>query len=259
MGRAQQLFRKAARTAQVHIPLLRELGKSAEHRWRRLTRAAHDRELDGLRLIEVPAGALFLDVGANRGWATHSIRTLCPQARIQGFEPNPEMARRIARLYRPPDALHQVALSDRTGEVPLYVPTYRGLAFDGLASLSEAEARRWLSPDTLFGFDPGCVGIRRITVRTATLDSFGDDPFFIKIDVQGHEHEVIAGGLATIASSRPIIFAESQVLDIARVLGLLSPWCYRVWRFDGTFRAGEVSEENVYLVPESKAGLIRPS
>ncbi|MGK9230654.1 FkbM family methyltransferase [Inquilinus limosus] len=256
MDRAR-LFRKVARTAQVHIPFLRELGKSAEHRLRRLTRATHDPELEGLRLIDVPGGALFLDVGANRGWATHSIRILCPHVRIEGFEPNPDMARRLAHVYRPPDALHRVALSSQAGELPLYVPMYRGLAFDGLASLSETEARRWLSADTLFGFDPRCIGIRRIAVRVATLDSFGIDPFFIKIDVQGHEYDVIAGGLATIAASKPIIFAESQVLDIARVLELLSEWDYQVWRFNGAFRAGEVSEENVYFVPKSKAGLIR--
>ncbi|MFE0756874.1 FkbM family methyltransferase [Inquilinus sp. NPDC058860] len=252
-----RLFRKVGRTAQVHIPFLRELGKSAEHRLRLLTRAPHDRELQGLRLIDVPSGALFLDVGANRGWATHSIRTICPHVRIDGFEPNPEMARRIAHAYRPPDTLHTVALSNRAGEFPLYVPTYRGLAFDGLASLSETEARRWLSRDTLLGFDPKCVGIRQIAVRVATLDSFGLAPFFIKIDVQGHEYDVIAGGLATIASSKPIIFAESQVLDVEKVLELLSEWGYRVWRFDGARQAGEISEQNVYLVPESKIGLIR--
>ncbi|WP_225769749.1 FkbM family methyltransferase [Inquilinus sp. Marseille-Q2685] len=254
-----QLFRKIGRTAQVHIPFLRELGKSVEHRWRLLIRAPHDRELDGLRLIDVPGNALFLDVGANRGWATRSIKAICPNVRIDGFEPNPEMARRIAHLYRPPDAFHMLALADRTGEFPLYVPSYRGLAFDGLASLSETEARRWLSRDTLFGFDPRRMAIREIAVRVTTLDSLGLDPFFIKIDVQGHEYDVIAGGLATIASSQPIIFAESQVLDIEKVLGLLSDWSYQVWRFDGAFRAGEISEQNVYLVPASKIGLIRAS
>lgn len=256
MGLAQSV-RKVGRTAQVHIPLLRELGKFAEHQWHLLTRTAHDDDLEGLRLIDVPGGARFLDVGANRGWATHSMRTLCPHVRIDAFEPNPEMIRRIAHAYGPPHALHRVALSDHTGECPLYVPIYRGLAFDGLASLSEQEARRWLSQDTLFGFDPKHLEIRRISCRVTTLDSFGIDPFFIKIDVQGHEYDVIAGGVATIAASRPIIFAESQVLDIEQVLNLLSEWDYQVWRFDGAFHPGEVSDQNVYFVPESKAGLIR--
>jgi len=249
-------LRKVGRTAQVHLPVLQEPGKFVEHHWRVLTRTAHDRELGGLRLIDVPGGALFLDVGANRGWATHSIRTLCPHVRIHAFEPNPAMAHRIAHLYRPPDTLHAVALSNRSGEFPLYVPVYRQLVFDGLASLSATEARRWLSSDTVFGFDAGHLEIRQLACRVTTLDSFGIDPFFIKIDVQGCEYEVISGGLATIESSRPIIFAESEVLDVSRVLELLSQWNYEVWRFDGTFHPGEISPHNVYFIPASKRGLI---
>ncbi len=256
-GVLARLFRKLGRSAQVHIPLLQEPGKFVEHQLRLLTRTAHDRELEGLRLIDVPGGALFLDVGANRGWATHSIRTLCPQVRIQAFEPNPAMAHRIAHLYRPPDALHRVALSNHAGEFPLHVPSYRGLVFDGLASLSETEARRWLSKDTLLGFDSRHLAIRQLACRVTTLDSFGIDPFFIKIDVQGREYEVISGGMATIAASEPIIFAESEVLDIEKVLQLLSKWSYQVWRFDGRFHPGETSPRNVYFVPESKTGLIR--
>jgi FkbM family methyltransferase len=251
------LLRKVGRTAQVYLHALQEPGKFLEHQWRVLTRTAHDKELSGLRLIDVPDGALFLDVGANRGWATHSIRTLRPHVRIHAFEPNPAMARRIAHLYRAPDTLHAVALSNRSGEFPLYVPVYRQLVFDGLASLSETEARRWLSEDTVFGFAAGNLEIRQLACRVTTLDSFGIDPFFIKIDVQGCEYEVISGGLAAIDSSRPIIFAESEVLDIGRVLKLLSKWNYEVWRFDGTFHPGEISPHNVYFIPESKRGLIR--
>ena len=256
-GVLARLFRKLGRTAQVYIPLLQEPGKFVEHHLRLLTRTAHDEELEGLRLIDVPGDALFLDIGANRGWATHSIRTICPHVRIEAFEPNPAMARRIAHLYSSPDALHGVALSNHMGEFPLHVPSYRGLVFDGLASLSETEACRWLSKDTLFGFDSRHLAIHQIACRVTTLDSFGTDPFFIKIDVQGREYEVIAGGLATIASTEPIIFAESEVLDIEKVLELLSQWSYQVWRFDGRFHPGETSPRNVYFVPESKTGLIR--
>lgn len=251
------LIRKAGRTAQTYMPFLQEPGKFIEHQVRLLTRTAHDKELEGLRLIEVPVGALFLDIGANRGWATHSIWTINPQARIVGFEPNPVMARRIAHLYRAPNAFHNVALSDQTDESPLYVPSYRGVVFDGLASLSEMEARKWLSKDSLFGFDPKYLEIRKVTCRSVPLDRFGLSPFFIKIDVQGLEYEVISGSLATIALSQPIIFAESEVLDIAKVLELLSKWHYQVYRFDGRFHLGEISRRNVYLLPKSKIGLVR--
>jgi FkbM family methyltransferase len=252
----EQIIRKIGRTAQVRIPMIREIGKWAEHKLRLLTRTAHDPELEGLRLISVPPGALFADIGANRGWATHSFRILHPHVRIHAFEPNPGMADRIAHLYRPPDALHAVALSDRMGEFPLYIPVYRGLAFDGLASLSEEEARRWLNAETLFGFDPGRLEVRAVACPVATLDSFGIRPFFMKIDVQGFELEVISGGLGTIAASEPIIFAESETLDVTEALRLLAGWDYSVFRFDGRFHRGETSRRNVYFLPASKIGLL---
>lgn len=250
-------IRKAGRTAQVHVPFLQEAGKFAESRLRRLTGKAHDSDLEGLRQIQVPEGALMLDIGANRGWAAQSMWAICPSARIEGFEPNPVMVKRFARLYARKGELHAVALSDQPGEFPLYVPVYRGVMFDGLASLNENEAKNWLNAETLFGFNPARLEVRRIPCRVTTLDSFGLKPFFIKIDVQGREYEVIAGGIGSITRSQPIIFAESETLDIGKVLELLSPWGYQVLRFDGQFHPGEFSRRNVYLVPASKSGLVR--
>lgn len=254
-----RIIRKAGRTAQVHVSFLQEAGKFVESRLRRLTGKAHDSDLEGLRLIAVPQGALLLDIGANRGWAAQSMWGICPSARIEGFEPNPEMVRRFADVYARNGTLHAVALSNQPGEFPLYVPVYRGVMFDGLASLNEHEAQAWLNADTLFGFDAARLEIRRILCRVATLDDFGLKPFFLKIDVQGREFEVMAGGLATIAASQPIIFAESETLEVDAVLKLLAPWDYRLLRYDGRFHPGEFSRRNVFLVPASKMGAVRLS
>jgi FkbM family methyltransferase len=246
------LIRKAGRTAQVHVPWLQEMGKFAESRLRHFTGRSHDRDLEGLRLIDIPEGALILDIGANRGWAAQSIWSICPSARIEGFEPNPAMVKRFAYIYARNGLLHAVALSDRPGQFPLFIPIYRGVVFDGLASLNEQEAKSWLNAETVFGFDSRRLEIQQILCRVETLDSFDLRPFFIKIDVQGREYEVMAGGLTTIAASQPIIFAESETLDMEKTMSLLAPWKYQLLRFDGRFHPGEISRRNIYLVPEAK-------
>lgn len=157
-------------------------------------------------------------------WSVH------PDSEVVAFEPNPSIVARFGRLItRRGGVLHAVALGDAPGEFPLYIPIYRGVAFDGLASLDEEQAAGWLGPEKLFGFDRRYLQVRRIICRVVALDSFEMRPFLIKVDVQGLEREVLAGGLDTIASAEPIIFAETDSLDLERTLAMLSPWRYRAF------------------------------
>jgi FkbM family methyltransferase len=256
---AEQI-RKVGRTAQVYVPFLQDFGKSVEAGLRRAAGRVHDQDLNGLRYIDLPRDALILDVGANRGAAIESLRMLAPQARIVAFEPNPAMAPRLqGQLARTAGVLHQAALGEVEGQFPLYLPVYRGVVFDGLASLSEREAAGWLGPHTLFGFSERKLEVRKVLCRVMPLDYYALAPHFIKIDVQGAEYAVLKGGLHTIARSEPIIFAESESLDIDATLALLADWRYAVFRHEPQGLVPGESRRNVYLVPASKLSLIRKS
>jgi FkbM family methyltransferase len=247
------LVRKFGRTAQVHLPPLQDIGKSAEARLRRATGRLYTPDFEGFRRISSPPRPLLVDIGANRGAAAQSMAAVHPDAHIVAFEPNPSMVRRFGSVItNPGGVLHPVALGDVPGSFPLYIPVYRGVAFDGLASLDQAQAADWLGPDTLFGFDPRYLEVRRVECRVETLDSYGLRPFFVKIDVQGREWQVLNGGLATIAASQPIIFAETDTLDLESTLAMLSPWAYRGYRFDGKDFREKPSRTNMYFVPDSK-------
>lgn len=254
-----RLVRKAGRTAQVHLPALQDLGKSAEAKLRSISGRLYTPDFEGLRQIAAPAKSEFLDIGCNRGAATLSMWAVHPDVKVVAFEPNPSMVARFGPLItKRGGTLHPVALSDQPGSFPLFVPVYRGVAFDGLASLDEDQAARWLGPQTLFGFDPQELQVRRYVCRVETLDSYNLDPFFIKIDVQGREWQVLKGGLETIAASEPIIFAETDTLDVEATLSMLSKWRYRGYRFDGKNFREEVARTNMYFVPHSKVSSLAP-
>lgn len=259
MNGIKSIVRKAGRTAQVHIPLLQNAGKTAESMLRRVTGKLHDPDLEGLRHIAIPPRALILDIGANRGSAAQSFWTIAPDCQIVCFEPNSAMVRKYLRaVERNGGTVHTVALSDTPGAFPLFMPIYRNVAFDGLASLDKSEASEWLNAKTLFGFNAEKLTISEQLVQVKRLDDFSYEPFFIKIDVQGREASVIRGGAQTIARSLPIIFAESEALDIQDVMTTLAPCGYDYYRYaEHRFHRHESSSSNVYFIPDAKAELIR--
>lgn len=252
-----RLIRKAGRTMQVHFPPLQDFGKAMESKLRSTRGRLYTSDFEGLRHIAGPAGGLFIDVGSNRGAAALSMWAAYPGANVVAFEPNPSIVQRFGSVITGRGGvLHPVALGDAPGQFPLFIPVYRGVVFDGLASLDEQQAATWLGPETLFGFDQRELVVRRSICRVETLDSFGLSPFFVKIDVQGRERQVLSGGLRTIDAVEPIIFAETDTLDLEETLEMLSPWGYRGYRFDGSIFREEPSRSNMYFVPAGKLGLL---
>jgi len=143
-----------------------------------------------------PRGRTALDIGANVGVWTEAMRRC--GAHVHAFEPNPKLFGMLrAGAASRGVTLHDVALSDRSGEAVLMVPrSRRGYSNQG-ATLSARKIG-----DREFG---------AVTVATRRLDDLGlQDVGFVKIDVEGHEREVIAGAQATIARCRPTIVVEIE-------------------------------------------------
>lgn len=154
-----------------------------------------------------------IDVGASNGLYTFWL--LRRAATVLAFEPNPLRiptlrsrfggAMRSGRLR-----LETCALSDHAGAATLVVPTDA----QGLASL-ELDA----------------ASGKAVSVTLRRLDEFDDQPVgFIKVDVEGHEVEVLRGGAGLIARDRPCILVESEERhragSLADIRALLEPMGY---------------------------------
>jgi FkbM family methyltransferase len=137
-----------------------------------------------------------IDVGANIG--NHTAFFSDWARRVVAIEPNPPVFERLTQFI---DENHlsnvtpvQVALSDRDGELVLHALRDRS----HLATL-EVEPG---DVDT----EPVTVPIERGDELLARLNATEID--FIKIDVEGHEREVLAGLAGTIATWRPVLTIE---------------------------------------------------
>jgi hypothetical protein len=86
------------------------------------------------------------------------------------------------------------------------------------------------------------------------LDDCGLQPDFIKIDVQGLEYRVLAGGLETIRKYRPVIMAETIQYG-SDAHQIVAPLDYRLMEFDGRGFAevrGVPRRLNQFLIPAER-------
>ena len=159
-------------------------------------------ELDVLSKI-VARGDVVLDVGAFLG--THTLafaRMVGEEGRVHSFEPR-ETIRQLLAANVSRNGLTQVSVQPcalgaaaASVEIPA-VDIDEQKNFGGLA-IKEA---------------PAGQTARTERIAVLPLDHFSFDRVdFVKIDAEGMEAEVIAGGTRTLAAHRPIVFAECNDL-----------------------------------------------
>lgn len=180
-------------------------------------------EEDNLALLLsfVDDGTVFVDVGANLGFFSLRIAQRLKEAggRVLAFEPQPammEMMRRTLHLNGLSEAveLHPFALSDRNGTTVFEVP----VSHRGGAHIPSALTRRWQSKRE----EP--TESREIELRT--FDSVVPADFacdLVKIDVEGHELEVLRGMRGVLERSpRAGVLFEKMVRDYGNERALWS-------------------------------------
>lgn len=157
----------------------------------------------------VDPGDLVLDVGANVGYLTSLAAARAgASGRVIAFEPHPVvfemLSGNVASWSAVPGLatveLHQAAVSDQAGEAQLAAgPQHE--ANMGLSAL-QAPGQTAVADATLY------------SVATHTLDDIVGDRRvgLLKVDVEGHELEVLRGGVELLRSGRvrDLIFEDHQ-------------------------------------------------
>lgn len=142
----------------------------------------------------VEPGSSVVDAGANLGVYSYALSRLA--RKVHSVEPNPALAQVLIDAELPNVVVHVAALGSKRGVHPLYIPETSAGRQTGWGSLSPkrfSDASSYAS----------------IQVKTFPLDDLElTDVSFIKIDVEGHELEVLTGAEMTISASRPVVLAE---------------------------------------------------
>jgi FkbM family methyltransferase len=150
-----------------------------------------------LRLLPDLLGSrgCLIDIGANDG--PYSVVALACRRPVIAFEPIPDVAQRLRASLRGRAVVHEVAVSDRTGEAQFFIPESGDTLITTRGAL-DAETHREYSQ-------------REIKVPVMTLDSFDlRDVATIKIDVEGHEAQVLTGAIETLKREHPTLLVEIE-------------------------------------------------
>ncbi len=156
-----------------------------------------------------------IDIGAATGEILRFIQVLAPNGQHHAFEPIPFQASEL-RLRFPNVQVHELALSDETGEADFFVVRDD----PWISALRDPQEIRGLVGDTRRS--DWHEQVETIPVITRQLDDvldINETVDFIKMDVEGAEVSVFRGALRTLAASRPIVIFEYGGVDVERLYG----------------------------------------
>jgi FkbM family methyltransferase len=177
-----------------------------------VTRADVDWGSEKLFDALIDGNGVFLDVGANIGY--YSLYFAPRFSAVYSFEPDPRVRLSLEQIVRNNPNIHVI---------PYAVAATQGKACFVLERDAEVSH---LSTD-------GDNGGEQIEVELTTIDAFASARDLrveaIKIDVEGHDKEVIEGALTTLMQQTPVVLAESS--PDAELFRLASKVGYRVFAY----------------------------
>ena len=136
--------------------------------------------------------SLAVDIGANFGPYCYYLSRL--GKRVEAFEPLPDIARTLGAYRSPLIRVHNVALSSAPGDLQLYTPIFDGVPYPACST-----------------FTPIAGPHETCSVPVRTLDSYAfADVCLVKIDVEGHELEVLKGARETLRREQPLLLVEIE-------------------------------------------------
>lgn len=140
---------------------------------------------------------IVLDVGANIGNYTEAILKFAPQSKVFAFEPSSKARNKLEERFAENDSVRVVPFA--LGKTNSFGTLWADFLGSGMASLTKRKMVH-------FGIDFN----ESESVEVITLDSWSKSnnifPDIIKLDVEGHELDVLEGGMETLASAQIVQF-----------------------------------------------------
>jgi FkbM family methyltransferase len=187
----------------------------------------------------VKNAATIVDIGANTGVYALLAKAINPQARVYAFEPVDRIFAKLEKNVQRNNLdikLEKSAISNMTGEAVIYDPMYE--------NVTSVAVNTNLAPE---GEEYAAVSIKTITLDDYCKEQGLHSIDLIKIDVESHEPEVLAG-YTRLHEHQPVIFCEVWNNDIGlRIEESVVKELYRYYLIDSVH--GGLKEMPSIIVP----------
>jgi FkbM family methyltransferase len=162
----------------------------------------------------------ILDVGSNDGTSIRMFRRYFPLVKIIAIDPITTPRFKLKNV-----TLIKTALSAKVGVRSLVTPIVNGKQLTQYSSFYKEKMISQICSD--MALQETEVSTIETEVSFNTVDTLRVNPFFIKIDVEGAELEVLKGSLNVIKKFNPVILVEIQNhKSYQEILELLSSYGY---------------------------------
>jgi len=187
-----------------------------------LYRIAHEVDFEAFKFL-TPRNGIFLDVGANDGISSLTFRIYNKKTPIVSIEPNPYHRMALERVKRRLHGFDYICIGagERKDSVILHVPFYKGVALTSFASVHKDAIKKGLLHGMRIKNIDRKVRFKQIRIEIQTLDTFGFNPDFIKIDVEGYEYKALEGLRETVNHKKPTLLIEYNLDTIDSIISFL--------------------------------------
>lgn len=182
-----------------------------------------------------------IDIGANIGWISLILaESVGSSGKVYSFEPSSKIFKYLKQISEKRKQIfpYQMAMSNENGEVSFTNEKHSDLSHISSNVTKNSE-----------------------TVECKTLDNFVLDENitsinFIKVDVEGHDYQVLEGGLETLKSFNPFLMFEAlSEKELEKIINLL-PIEYYIYNIVNQYPFSVINSFNMtnnYLaIPSSK-------
>lgn len=187
----------------------------------------------------VKEATTIFDIGANTGIYALLAKTINPQAHVYAFEPVDRIFAKLAKNIERNNLdiqREKLAISNMTGDAVIYDPMYENVTSVAVNMNLAPEQEEYI----------------QVPIKTVTLDDYCEQQKIvridlIKIDVESHEPEVLAG-YTKLHEHKPIILCEIWNNDIgSRVERYIPRESYHYYLIDEA--RGGLRESSSVVVP----------
>ena len=176
----------------------------------------------------IKSGDYCFDIGANKGHYIYKLNKLTQSEKIFAFEPIPKNYTFLKNIF-PECKIFKYALSNEAGITKMKIPMVDNKLLDTRAKIDFNILEKNES------------SYKTIKIECSTIDLFVKHNNirkidFLKIDVEGHEFNILKGGIKAIKKFRPIILIEIEqrhhVYNISQIFNFIKELKYEIKYFN---------------------------